>query len=148
MRQIVLDTETTGLEPSQGHRIIEIGCVELVNRKLTGRHYHQYIQPEREVEQQAIEATIPAVVEELAILLGRHAHIQIVRLVLRPTDMDLPICSVLLNDNLGQRKATAGNLRSLLGSWIFAPLLDSIALSTALTLHAQPLSSWLQSFDP
>lgn len=55
MRQIVLDTETTGLEPSQGHRIIEIGCVELVNRKLTGRHYHQYIQPEREVEQQAIE---------------------------------------------------------------------------------------------
>jgi DNA polymerase-3 subunit epsilon len=55
MRQIVLDTETTGLEPSQGHRIIEIGCVELVNRKLTGNHYHQYIQPEREVEQQAIE---------------------------------------------------------------------------------------------
>ena len=44
MRQIVLDTETTGLEPSQGHRIIEIGCVELVNRKLTGNHYHQYIQ--------------------------------------------------------------------------------------------------------
>jgi DNA polymerase III epsilon subunit-like protein len=43
MRQIVLDTETTGLEPQLGHRIIEIGCVELVNRKLTGRHYHQYI---------------------------------------------------------------------------------------------------------
>lgn len=55
MRQIVLDTETTGLEPAQGHRIIEIGCVELVNRKLTGRHYHQYIQPQREVEEQAIE---------------------------------------------------------------------------------------------
>lgn len=55
MRQIVLDTETTGLEPSQGHRIIEIGCVELINRKLTGNHYHQYIQPEREIEQQAIE---------------------------------------------------------------------------------------------
>lgn len=55
MRQIILDTETTGLEPSQGHRIIEIGCVELVNRKLTGNHYHQYIQPEREVEEQAIE---------------------------------------------------------------------------------------------
>lgn len=50
MRQIVLDTETTGLEPSQGHRIIEIGCVELINRKLTGRHYHQYIQPQREVD--------------------------------------------------------------------------------------------------
>lgn len=55
MRQIVLDTETTGLEPSQGHRIIEIGCVELVNRKLTGRHYHQYIQPQREVDDGAIE---------------------------------------------------------------------------------------------
>ena len=55
MRQIVLDTETTGLEVSQGHRIIEIGCVELVNRKLTGNHYHQYINPEREVDQGAIE---------------------------------------------------------------------------------------------
>ena len=55
MRQIVLDTETTGLEVSQGHRIIEIGCVELVNRRLTGNHYHQYINPEREIDQGAIE---------------------------------------------------------------------------------------------
>ncbi len=55
MRQIVLDTETTGLEPEQGHRIIEIGCVELENRELTGRHYHVYINPEREVEDSAIE---------------------------------------------------------------------------------------------
>jgi DNA polymerase-3 subunit epsilon len=55
MRQIVLDTETTGLEPSQGHRIIEIGCVELINRKLTGQHYHQYINPRREIDQGAIE---------------------------------------------------------------------------------------------
>ena len=55
MRQIVLDTETTGLEVSQGHRIIEIGCVELINRKLTGNHYHQYINPQREVDQGAIE---------------------------------------------------------------------------------------------
>lgn len=55
MRQVVLDTETTGLEPSQGHRIIEIGCVELVDRKLTGRHYHQYINPTREVEAGAME---------------------------------------------------------------------------------------------
>ncbi len=55
MRQIVLDTETTGLEPSQGHRVIEIGCVELVNRKLTGQHYHQYINPRREIDQGAIE---------------------------------------------------------------------------------------------
>ncbi|MFV0477725.1 MAG: DNA polymerase III subunit epsilon [Parahaliea sp.] len=55
MRQVVLDTETTGLEVNQGHRIIEIGCVELINRRLTGKHYHQYINPEREVDQGAIE---------------------------------------------------------------------------------------------
>jgi DNA polymerase-3 subunit epsilon len=55
MRQIILDTETTGIDPKQGHRIIEIGCVELVDRKLTHQHYHQYIHPEREVEQEAIE---------------------------------------------------------------------------------------------
>ena len=53
MRQIVLDTETTGLEISQGNRIIEIGCVELINRRLTGRHYHVYINPQREVEEGA-----------------------------------------------------------------------------------------------
>ena len=55
MRQIVLDTETTGLEVAQGHRIIEIGCVELVNRKLTGNHYHQYINPHRAIDQGALE---------------------------------------------------------------------------------------------
>lgn len=55
MRQVVLDTETTGIDPKQGHRIIEIGCVEVVNRRLTGNHYHVYINPGREVEQEAIE---------------------------------------------------------------------------------------------
>ncbi len=55
MRQIVLDTETTGIAISEGNRIIEIGCVELVNRRLTGNHYHQYINPERESEQGALE---------------------------------------------------------------------------------------------
>ena len=49
-RQIVLDTETTGLETSLGHRIIEIGCVELIDRKLSGNHYHQYINPQRSVD--------------------------------------------------------------------------------------------------
>jgi DNA polymerase-3 subunit epsilon len=52
-RQIVLDTETTGIDPKQGHCIIEIGCVELINRELTGRHYHQYINPQREIEAEA-----------------------------------------------------------------------------------------------
>ena len=50
MKQIVLDTETTGLEPKQGHRIIEIGCVELINRRETKRNFHQYLNPEREIE--------------------------------------------------------------------------------------------------
>ncbi len=54
-RQIVLDTETTGLDPAQGHRIIEIGCVELVNRRLTGRHFHEYLQPDREIDSGAVE---------------------------------------------------------------------------------------------
>ena len=52
-RQIVLDTETTGLEPSQGHKVIEIGCVEMINRRLTGNNYHQYLQPDREIDEGA-----------------------------------------------------------------------------------------------
>lgn len=55
MRQIVLDTETTGLDPAQGHRVIEIGCVELVNRRTTGRRFHQYLQPDREIDPGAVE---------------------------------------------------------------------------------------------
>lgn len=54
-RQIVLDTETTGLEPREGHRIIEIGCVEIINRRLTGNNYHQYLQPDREIDAGAAE---------------------------------------------------------------------------------------------
>ncbi len=50
MRQVVLDTETTGLEAQLGHRIIEIGCVEMVNRRATGRHFHEYLNPEREID--------------------------------------------------------------------------------------------------
>ena len=50
MRQIVLDTETTGLEPAQGHRIIEIGCVELVNRRPTGRTFQRYLNPDRPID--------------------------------------------------------------------------------------------------
>ena len=55
MRQIVLDTETTGLEVTQNHRIIEIGAVEIDNRRLTGRQYHQYIQPDRAIDLGALE---------------------------------------------------------------------------------------------
>lgn len=54
MRQIVLDTETTGLRPEDGDRIIEIGCIELINRKLTGKRYHQYINPQKTIDSEAI----------------------------------------------------------------------------------------------
>jgi DNA polymerase III subunit epsilon len=53
MREIVLDTETTGLDPYQGHRLIEIGCVELLNRIPTGQVFHQYVHPEREIPEEA-----------------------------------------------------------------------------------------------
>lgn len=54
MRQVILDTETTGLEPTKGHRIIEVGCVELLNRRLTGKHFHYYLNPDRDIEAGAL----------------------------------------------------------------------------------------------
>lgn len=53
MRQVVLDTETTGIGHEHGHRVIEIGCVELIDRKLTGKHFHVYLNPERKVDEGA-----------------------------------------------------------------------------------------------
>jgi len=55
MRQIVLDTETTGLSPEAGDRIIEIGCVELINRKLTGNNFHHYLNPDRDIHEDAMK---------------------------------------------------------------------------------------------
>jgi DNA polymerase-3 subunit epsilon len=55
MRQVVLDTETTGLEVAQGHRIIEIGCVEVINRRRSGRTFHHYLQPDRDIDPGAAE---------------------------------------------------------------------------------------------
>jgi DNA polymerase-3 subunit epsilon len=54
MRQVVLDTETTGLEHKHGHRIIEIGCIEVMNRRITDRRFHQYLQPDRDIDEGAI----------------------------------------------------------------------------------------------
>ena len=53
MRQILLDTEPTGLSPSQGHRVIEIGCIEMVNRRLTGREFHRFLNPDRDIDEGA-----------------------------------------------------------------------------------------------
>jgi len=55
MRQIILDTETTGLDPALGHRIIEIAAVEIVNRRFTDKHFHQYVNPQRDIDAGAIE---------------------------------------------------------------------------------------------
>jgi DNA polymerase-3 subunit epsilon len=55
MRRIVLDTETTGLEPSEGHRVIEIACVELFDRRPTGRNFHRYLNPERDIDAAAVQ---------------------------------------------------------------------------------------------
>ncbi len=76
MRQIILDTETTGLEPTQGHRIIEIGAVEMINRRLTGNRYQEYINPDREIDQGAIE--VHGITNE-----GNNGDILLFRLVLR-----------------------------------------------------------------
>lgn len=54
-RQIVLDTETTGLDPAQGHRVIEIGCIELANRRQTDRRFHVYLQPDRTIDEEAVK---------------------------------------------------------------------------------------------
>ena len=54
MRQIVLDTETTGLSTAQGHRIIEIGCIEMVNRRLTGSEFHRFLNPDRDIDEGAV----------------------------------------------------------------------------------------------
>jgi DNA polymerase-3 subunit epsilon len=82
MRQIVLDTETTGLEPGLGHRVIEIGCVELHNRRHTGRTFHRYLNPERDIDEGALavhgisradldaQPRFGAIVEELLEFLG------------------------------------------------------------------------------
>lgn len=54
LRQVILDTETTGLDPLKGHRITEIGCLEMINRRLTGRKFHTYVNPEREIDPGAV----------------------------------------------------------------------------------------------
>jgi len=57
MRQIILDTETTGLEVRQGHRLIEVACIEMVERRLTGRHYQTYLNPDRRIDEGARQVT-------------------------------------------------------------------------------------------
>ena len=125
MRQIVLDTETTGLEPGAGHRIIEIGCVELVNRKPTLNRFHRYINPEREVDRGALEvhgiendflATQPKFAEVAAELVE---FISGAELVIHNADFDLEF----LNHELRRLPGMPQEIRDRCG------VLDTLALA-------------------
>ncbi|HEX3415194.1 MAG TPA: exonuclease domain-containing protein, partial [Stellaceae bacterium] len=82
MREIVLDTETTGLDPSEGHRIVEIACIELVHHVPTGRKFHRYVNPERDMPEEALavhgitaeflsnQAPFAAIADELLAFIG------------------------------------------------------------------------------
>jgi DNA polymerase-3 subunit epsilon len=125
MRQIVLDTETTGLEPGAGHRIIEIGCVELVNRKPTQNRFHRYINPEREVDRGALEvhgiendflATQPKFAEVAAELIE---FVNGAELVIHNADFDIEF----LNHELRRLPSLPQEIRSRCG------VLDTLALA-------------------
>jgi DNA polymerase-3 subunit epsilon len=95
MRQIILDTETTGLSTSQGHRVIEIGCIEMVNRRLTGREFHRFLNPDRDIdegaeavhgisrEQLETEPRFPEIVDEFL------AFVKDAELVIHNADFDV-----------------------------------------------------------
>ncbi|MGH8218239.1 MAG: DNA polymerase III subunit epsilon [Steroidobacteraceae bacterium] len=125
MRQIVLDTETTGLEPGLGHRIIEIWCVELVNRRPTGRRFHRYLNPERDIDEGALavhgitreelerEPRFAEIAEELI------AFIQGAELVIHNAEFDV----AFLNMELGRSPGEPPTIGSL------CQVLDSLALA-------------------
>jgi DNA polymerase-3 subunit epsilon len=128
MRQIVLDTETTGLEPAAGHRIIEIGCVELVNRRPTQNRFHRYINPEREVDRGALEvhgiendflATQPKFAEIAAELIE---FVNGAELVIHNADFDIEF----LNHELKRLPSMPQEIRSCCG------VLDTLALARKL----------------
>jgi NAD(P)-dependent dehydrogenase (short-subunit alcohol dehydrogenase family) len=75
MRQIILDTETTGLEPELGHRIIEIGCIEVVGRRRTGRVFHRYLCPDRDIDAGALQ--VHGSMAKVADILKVHGRIDI-----------------------------------------------------------------------
>jgi len=125
MRQIVLDTETTGLETSQGHRIIEIGCVEVVDRRVTDNHWHFYINPEREVDAGAFE--VHGISNEF--LLDKPlfaeladdflAYVEGAELVIHNAPFDIGFLNHELN-LLDEGKAVVGDICSVLDTLVMA----------------------------
>jgi len=128
MRQIVLDTETTGLEPGAGHRIIEIGCVELVNRRPTQNRFHRYVNPEREIDRGALE--VHGIENEFLVTQPKFADIaaefiEFVRgaeLVIHNADFDVEF----LNHELKRLSGVPHEIRSCCG------VLDTLALARRL----------------
>jgi DNA polymerase III subunit epsilon len=128
MRQIVLDTETTGLEPELNHRIIEIGCVELVNRRATGRTFHRYLNPERDIDDGALavhgisrteldgQARFAEVAEELLAFLNG------AELVIHNAAFDVAFLDAELSRLPGERRQIAASCR----------VLDTLALAREL----------------
>jgi DNA polymerase-3 subunit epsilon len=104
VRQVVLDTETTGLEVEQQHRVIEIGCVELFNRRLTGRTYHQYLNPQRDIDmgaQQVHGLTREKLAKEPTFLQAHPAFLEFIRdaeLIIHNAPFDV----AFLNAELGR----------------------------------------------
>jgi DNA polymerase III subunit epsilon len=128
MRQIVLDTETTGLEPELGHRIIEIGAVELADRRLTGRTFHQYVDPERDIDEGARAvhgisrrdlAGKPRFADVAAELL---AFIEGAELVIHNAAFDVAFLDAELKRLAGQQRTVASLCR----------VLDSLALARSM----------------
>ena len=128
MRQIVLDTETTGLEAAAGHRVIEIGCVELVNRRPTQNRFHRYINPEREVDRGALE--VHGIENEFLANQPKFAEIarefldfvQGAELVIHNADFDVEF----LNHELRRLPGVPGEIRECCG------VLDTLALARRL----------------
>jgi len=125
MRQVVLDTETTGLEAGLGHRIIEIGCIELVDRRPTGRRFHRYLNPERDIDEGALavhgiartdlerEPRFHDIADELLEFIAG------AELVIHNAEFDVAFLDAELSRMPGERRAVA----------LYCQVLDSLALA-------------------
>jgi DNA polymerase-3 subunit epsilon len=129
MRQVVLDTETTGLEVELDHRVIEIGCVEIFNRRVTGRHFHRYLNPQRDIDEGAIEVhglTREKLAKEPTFAEIRAEFLEFVRdaeLIIHNAAFDV----AFLNAELGREAAGIDAARARIGD--LCRVLDTLALA-------------------